>query len=318
MHVPASAVTLARSMLSLSRARATGVLSVRSDTSECRFAIVDGTLRAAVSNTRQAPLGDILVKRTGCDPQALSAALSHDAFLPPAGAWFVQRGLVSREAVMHALREQLEDRVRAVFRWRRHDLRFEVRPAEIGVYWLRDPLPTEAMVLSGMRAAVAERPNFAPDLAVRQADLLMPWGRGLLEAGATTDAERALADVLQRGAAGTELIAAATSCEQAYRTWWALRAFGALVPRVATHVNYSLLLRKRAQLRRSATPAELLDLSTEVEATAEAPRRALRKLAMHLHPDKFGPDAPHSARALSVEVMQALTRAVTSLTSSVR
>jgi hypothetical protein len=98
-----------------------------------------------------------------------------------------------------------------------------------------------------------------------------------------------------------------------YRTWCALRAFGAIVTRPETRIHYTLLLRKRAQLRRRANARELLDLPLGAHVSEDAPRRALRRLALHLHPDRLGPDAPESARALSTEVMQALTRAASSL-----
>lgn len=312
MHVPASAVTLARSMLSLSRSHATGVLSVRSETALCRFAFADGSLRAAVSNAPLPSLGDVLVQHTDCDPRTLAAAFEHAEFQPPAGAWLVARGFASREAVSRALREQLRERVHAAFRWPRHALQFDPGSAEVGVHWLREPLTTESLVLSGMRAAVADQPGFAPELAVRGAELTA-WGRSLLEGGATNDAEHSLAAALQRGTTAAELMAAAHSCEDVHRTWCALWAFGAIVTRPATRVHYTLLLRKRAQLRRRANARELLDLPPGVHVSEDAPRRALRRLALHLHPDRLGPDAPESARALSTEVMQALTRAATSL-----
>jgi hypothetical protein len=315
MHVPASAVTLARSMLSLSRSRATGVLSVRSDPAVGRFAFVDGALRAAVSNAPQPSLGDVLVQSLGCDPQTLAAAFEHAEFQPPAGAWLVQRGLASRETVARALREQLRERVRAAFRWPRHELRFDAGPAEVGVYWLREPLATEPLVLSGMRAAVSSQPGFEPELTMRGTELTA-WGRSLVDAGSMSEAERSLADALQRGATGAELLAAAHSGERVYRTWCALRAFGAVVTKAETRVHYTLLLRKRAQLRRSANARELLDLPPGAYVGKDAPRRALRRLAMHLHPDRLGPDAPESARTLSTEVMQALTRAASMLQSA--
>jgi hypothetical protein len=317
MHVPASAVTLARSMLSLSRSRATGVLSVHSDPAVCRFAFVDGALRAAVSNAPQPSLGDVLVRSLGCDPQTLAAAFEDVEFRPPAGAWLVERGIATRDAVSQALREQLRERVRAAFRWPRHELRFDAGAAEVGVYWLREPLATESLVLSGMRAAVSTQPSFESELTVHAAELTS-WGRSLLEVGAASDAERSLVDALQRGAATTDWLAAADSSDKAYRTWCALRAFGAVVTRADTRLHYTLLLRKRAQLRRRANARELLDLPHGACVSKDAPRRALRRLAMHLHPDRLGPDAPESARTLSTEVMQALTRAASLLQQSAR
>lgn len=308
MHVPASAVTLARSLLSLSRSRSSGVLSVRSDTAECRFAIDGGQVRGAVSNWPQPSLGDVLVRTAGCDAETLAAA--GDEFHPPAGAWVVQRGLATRRAVIDALHEQLRSQVCSVFRWPRHDLTFVEGPAEVGVYWVPDPPATESLVLDGMRAAVSHQVDDAHTHIVPRSQLTA-WGHSLLQHGATDESERALLNALQPGAAIRELITAAHSCERAHRTWSALRVFGALT--APTRVRYALLLRKRAELRRRANAHELLDLDPTSHVHKDAPRRALRRLALHLHPDRLGPDAPESARVLSTEVMRALTRAAASL-----
>jgi Domain of unknown function (DUF4388) len=259
MHVPASAVTLARSLLSLSRSHTTGVLSVRSDTALCRLAFDRGTLHAARSNRPQ---------------------------------------------------PSLSEHVCAVFRWLRHDLRFVEGPAELGTDWVPNPPPTEALVLDGMRAAVSSQFGGAREQVLPRAELTA-WGRSLLELGATTDGERSLLAALQPGAAGSALVAAAQSCELAYRTLGALHAFGALSAQ--PRVRYTLLLRKRAELKRRANAHELLDLEPGAHVHKDAPRRALRRLALHLHPDQFGPDAPESARVLSTEVMRALTKAAASL-----
>jgi hypothetical protein len=250
-------------MLSLSRSRATGVLSVRSDSAVCGFTFVDGALRAA-----------------------------------------------TEEHAQHELREC----VREVFRWRRHELRFEPGLSE---RFGRLPIATsatESFGLSGMRAAVAKAARLAPEPDA-SATSLTAWGRNLLDAGAQSDAERSLADALQRRAAVSDLLEVARSSDAAYRTWVALSAFGALAPEPDTRMHYALLLRKRAQVRRRANALELLDLEPG-RHSRDAPRRALRRLAARLHPDRLGPDAPESARALSHEVMQALTRAAFSLERS--
>lgn len=314
MHVPASAVTLARAMCSLSRARATGVLSVRSETFVVRFAFADGVLRAGVSNTERALLGDVLAQQTGADPRELAAVFDQEEFQPPAGAWLVQRGLATRDAVTAALREQLRELVRVAFRWRRHHLQFDSGSAEVGVYWLRDALPTEALVLSGMRAAVAAHPRFALEpLESERLEQLTSWGQRVLAAGAIHASERALADALCQGAVGSQVAAAALRCGRGKHTLLALRAFGALVSRAEGRADYALMLRKRAQLRRRAGALELLDLAPELYTGSDAARRALRRLALHLHPDVLGAEAPAPLRALSSEVMQALTRAASSL-----
>jgi hypothetical protein len=308
MHVPASAVSLARSMAWLSRARATGVLSVRSDFAVCRIALVSGVVRAVTSSAGDARLGELLAQQIGCEAQPLVAALEQSEYRPPAGAWFVQSGLASRDAVLRALREQQRVRVRGMFQRSRHALHFAAGPAEVGVYWLSDPQPSAALILDGMRAALPARAALEFERLRERHCELRPWGQTLAEAASPS--ERALFAALQRCATGHEVLAAAGSCERARRTCHALWAFGALVPH--TRVDYTLLLRKRAQLRRRAGALELLDLQPGA-ASPEAARHALRRLALRLHPDRLGPDAPEAAYALSTEVMQALTRAEASL-----
>ncbi|HKU37007.1 MAG TPA: DUF4388 domain-containing protein [Polyangiales bacterium] len=305
MHVSASTVSLARSLAWLSRARATGVLSVRSDSAVCRMALVSGVVRAVTSSAGDARLGELVAQELGCDAGELVAALEDREFRPPAGAWLVQAGLASREVVLRALREQQRARVRGMFQRAHHALHFAAGPAEVGVYWLSDPQPSAALILDGMRSALVGRAPARVELASDQTCELRPWGRALSEAAAPN--ERALFEALARGSSASELRAAADSCE---RTWQALWAFGALA--VKSRVNYTLLLRKRAQLRRRASPWELLDLQPGV-IDPQAARQALRKLALRLHPDCLGADAPGSAYALSTEVMQALTRAEASL-----
>jgi DnaJ-class molecular chaperone len=67
------------------------------------------------------------------------------------------------------------------------------------------------------------------------------------------------------------------------------------------------LLRKRAQLRRRASASELLEVGCD--ARAHDVRRALRRLAKHVHPDALGPSAPASLREASSELMRALLQA---------
>jgi hypothetical protein len=249
MHVPHSAVSLARSMWWLSRARATGVLSVRSDRAVARVAFLEGDITSS----------------------------AHE--------------------------------VRAMFCWSAHALHFDAGlPAE-GVE-RRDSVSCAASILNGMCAACGA---VALDRDDTRAFELTPWGRSLLEAAASSEDERRFLHVLSQGMSGAHAITAANGGERFEVVWCALRAFGALVPRAQSAIDYALLLRKRAQLRRRAGPRELLDLPPDVSATPAVARGALRRLTRRLHPDRLGPDAPAAAHALTTEVMQALTRAASSL-----
>jgi curved DNA-binding protein CbpA len=68
-----------------------------------------------------------------------------------------------------------------------------------------------------------------------------------------------------------------------------------------------MLLRKTRQLRRGAAATELLDLPAN--AKGRDARRALRRLASAVHPDRFGEAAPDAIQRASNEVMTALLRA---------
>jgi hypothetical protein len=72
---------------------------------------------------------------------------------------------------------------------------------------------------------------------------------------------------------------------------------------------YALLLRKRRELARNAGPRALLDLP--IDADARGAQRALRKLAIKLHPDRFQSDDVR-IQHVSNEVISALTRAASS------
>jgi hypothetical protein len=95
----------------------------------------------------------------------------------------------------------------------------------------------------------------------------------------------------------------------------ALRAIGVLVDAGAEVDGYSLLLRKRRELRMRATAHRLLDLPDG--APAALARSAFRRLARKLHPDRFHAGEP-GLLALSNEVMRALASAEAELSAAIR
>jgi hypothetical protein len=90
---------------------------------------------------------------------------------------------------------------------------------------------------------------------------------------------------------------------------------GAASEAVLATDSCSLLLRKQREIRRRAGPRALLDLPPH--AHAEQARPALRRLASKLHPDRFHAAEP-SLRAVSSEVMRALSQAEHELSGSSR
>lgn len=93
-----------------------------------------------------------------------------------------------------------------------------------------------------------------------------------------------------------------------------LRALGAATPDDG-HDAFALLLRKRRELSRNVSASELLDLPES--AGAQHARRAFRRLALQLHPDRFH-HCDARLCAVSNEVMGALARAEHALRSEVR
>jgi curved DNA-binding protein CbpA len=68
-----------------------------------------------------------------------------------------------------------------------------------------------------------------------------------------------------------------------------------------------MLLRKQRQLRRAADARALLEIGPR--ASPEEARRALRRLAHVVHPDRFGAAEDAAVRSASREVMTALVDA---------
>ncbi|MEY4511835.1 MAG: hypothetical protein RLZZ450_3957 [Pseudomonadota bacterium] len=99
-------------------------------------------------------------------------------------------------------------------------------------------------------------------------------------------------------------------CPEQYALRAVLRVLGAAIERPTHEDAYALLLRKHRQLSRNASASALLDLPEA--ASGEHARRALRKLAQKLHPDRF---QAGDARlyAVSNVVMGALARAENTL-----
>lgn len=276
MAASLAAISLARAVLALGRARCTGVLCVvQQGGQERRVAFVHGRVRAVVSFDH------------GSDRACCGRPLS----LPEPG-------------------EPLCAEVASMFAWPQGACRFEVGLGSLGSNPLGSPLSAADLVLAGMREATPEgavaallREQYALTLA------LTGWGRTLIGEATLSAAERLWLRLLQRGVPTSQLVAASSGCWRVQHSWAALWAYRGIVRREQAAPDYALLLRKRRQLRSHASPAELLDLSVEEQESPQAVRRALHRLARKLHPDVLGPDTPLAVHRLSTELMGALLRA---------
>lgn len=311
-----SAVSLARALLSLSRSRQTGVLHVISEVGVCRLAIVEGVPRAASGPPGlQEPLGDALMREGELDPEAHAAALRASARMHgPVGHWLVDAGLVSRPALELALRRQLRDRVLHMFARHSSEYRFAPGEADVGAPLIEEPVCTADLVLAALRAQVACWPQKRLVEAIESGELrLNALGDMLTRQAALWPEEAAAVALLAQGASIERVLRATGGAVRAMRFVAALSLLSALTAAKGRTQRFSLLVRKREELRRAASARALLDLPSD--AQPELAGRALRRLACSLHPDALGPEAPDALRCASNEVLRGLADAARELRS---
>jgi hypothetical protein len=247
----------------------------------------------------------------------------------------VAAGATSSAAVSCALEMQLAAGIEALLRWpaARVELTRKPRPCEqadavtvdvTSAVWtallvLASELPRAALaqlsghaelVLTGVgtrRLAGLQRAIAAGELhaAVKRRGLGRACGREHACGSQLRAPIVALEQLAHACASPTAALRAqSTDAHQILRA--ALRLIGAAIERPVHEDSYALLLRKRRQLSRNDSASALLDLPEL--ASAEHARRALRRLAKKLHPDRFqAGDA--RLHAVSSEVMGALSRA---------
>jgi hypothetical protein len=249
-RLPGASV-LARALLSLARARATGVLEVVAGVRLGRLAIRDGhTVAAAVTEPDEACLGDLLVRAGVLDPHRHREALDVSEPEGPVGAWLVREGLITPEALRDGLFAQLRARVRKIFEWEQAEFRFIESPPDVGVPSLEIPLPTQDLVLDAMRAQVAPMPV----LLVRRRlghglYVLTSLGEEVVRDATLEREEAAMLPLLRVGASVDSLLAAGGGHARAHRGLLALKLLGA-ASAPATGASFGLLLRKLAQASR--------------------------------------------------------------------
>lgn len=291
----------------LARSGKSGVLSVVGDTASARIGVREGRVVAMrVSPDDGDSLGEEL-RRSGDWDETRARAAGSPRPGSPLGAWAVAAGAASEAAVSHALRRQLRRRIVRLFALDPLELRLSPGSADLGVSELAEPPTTAELIVSALRERVATE---ALALVRRRLGdgfyVLTPLGRELLASAVLWPDEQALLPLLEQGASVDALVSASRGSARAQRTLYALRMLGACGP-PEPRDGYAVLLRKTRQLRRGARPAELLDLPPNA-ARGDA-RRALRRLASTVHPDRFGAAAPAAIKTASHEVMTALLRA---------
>jgi hypothetical protein len=328
MDALCAAIPVARGLLKMADTAAPRVLSVVAGSRRALLRTEGGAV-VEVCGVEAEPLGDTLLRQGALDAQRHLAALEAALFSSPAdsraarpvqavGGWLVSVGAASEGAVRAALELQLVARVGALLRWRGAELVLHATCANAEhaapSLHARGTQPTAPGASADLPVAVALVPClYAGLLSIARelpTDVLLAHaGRAALRTtrlGQSLEARLAFsfAPLLHKDPRPERL------AERA-----ALRAIGALVDAGAEIDGYSLLLRKRRELRMRATARRLLDLPDG--APAAQARSAFRRLARKLHPDRFHAGEP-ALLALSNEVMRALASAEAELSAAIR
>jgi hypothetical protein len=314
-----------------------------------RLSVASGRL-LAIAGVDHAPLGDTLLALGALDAQSQRGVLGRAEGGMPIGARLIAAGATSSAAVSCALEVQLADGIHTLLRWpaTRVELRRDSRPHQAsrgasaypvenrvtidvaGAVWSalwviasELPLPLRAQ-LSGSTAlkltGAGKRGVRGLLRAIDAGELGAAFRRrGFLRSRAdearapsANDARPGSLDCAPSALSAAALEAALDAHPDAehHALRAVLRVLGAAIERPAHEDAYALLLRKHRQLSRNASASALLDLPEA--ASAEHARRALRRLAQKLHPDRF---QAGDARLYAVSnlVMGALARAENTL-----
>lgn len=305
MTLGLAASPVSRTLLALERSSASGELRLLAREGRARFRLVEGrVVRIDVESAGDEPdtsrLGPILVRHGVVTRAVLEAAVASSDAL---GASLLSAKACSEGALGYALRAQLKARFRRVTSWgmaRVHWTRG--RPSLPGLLL---PMSGAELVLDSLRAHARERSLLCLVGALgTQTMQLTAAGESLARAPLWPDEIIAL-DALRAGANAERILERTRHSERVMGLVAGLKHIEAISPRSGAPVLP--LLGKIRQVRRARPAHELLHVSRD--AAPEQARRALRRWAVSLHPDRFGADCPAGLRRASHEVMGALNGA---------
>jgi hypothetical protein len=301
MDALCAAIPVARSLLRAADSGAPRTLTIAAaGAKRARLRLESGRVWE-VNGVDDEPLGDALLSRGELDPERHRAALAMDLPAGRVGRWLVSVGAASERSVRAALTQQLSRRVESVLRWRGAELLLTTSAPPL-LEGLHVSAPLAMSVHVALVRIASELP--ADVLRVRASSTALratTLGHWLAPRLGLVSGDEAFAALLAAHPGAEQLAARA-----------ALRAIGALVEQNAEFDGYSLLLRKRRELRGRASARRLLDLPEEAHPSQA--RVAFRKLARKLHPDRFHATQP-SLTDLSNEVMCALVSAEAELSA---
>ncbi len=314
MPLTLEARALARGLLALERAGARGVLHVQGHgQGHARLGVLRGDIVAIeMSPDPVPPLGDWLARASDLD--AGSLVIPPGGEPPPRraiGRWLVRHGLVRADKVSAALNLQLEARLAQLLSWEVDELRFDAEGDPAALSPVPAPPRTSTLLLDAATGILARAPlailrGELASLTVQRTEVLEQLAAPRFFAGD----EATLLDAIAEPRRALALVDEANDSSAAVRFLTALIFLGAASRPAASRRAVRLLTRKRAELRRGASPSVLLD-----GADPRTSRRALRRIARELHPDRMDADSATLSRA-SARVLGELSAAEGALRSS--
>ena len=289
----------------LERAGATGKLEAGAREGRATIAIREGRVIAVDAPLVAAPrLGRVLVQ-AGIERDAIERVASEQHGVKLGDA-VVRAGLVGQGAVSHAIRLQLRARVRAIARWPAIELRFE-HSVEPRAHAHAMPVRVGELMLGAMREAIAL--HDASDVRAKLDSgplVLTSVGLRLIDGAPLWPDEHAASALLRRGTTCAALERAGAATPRALRFVLALRWLDGAAPPPAS-ASVALLARKVREVRRGTSAHALLDVPRG--ASPEETRRAWKRLAGSLHPDRFQSGGPDAISRASEEVASAINGA---------
>lgn len=276
------------------------MLEVASDGKRATIAIAGGVVRAlAIAPTDDDAIGDLLHRAGDFDAASHRRALEHGAPDGPVGRWLVDARVTSAAGLSLGLRRQLKRRMSRVLGWSRVELSFHaIEPSAFAL--VDEPVAVGDLVLAAARERARETDAAPPRGEIELGGI----GRHLVEHAALAPREAVIVRVLRDGPRTAEDCVAIAGGDREAR-----RALAVLVLAHAVGARRGgdarVLFEKRMQIERSAPPETLLGL--RAGSTREDARRALRRLARVLHPDRFHGD--EAMRRASEQVLAALVAA---------
>ena len=323
----------ARVLLALSEAAHDGEVRLGHGTGEVCLTLVGGRT-VGLGGVDLAPLGDTLLALGELDSAAQRALLDAADAQPgrrdkPIGARLIEAGAVSAVAVRHALQLQLHRGIDAVLRGSYGALRTQAcaprdaRGDDVSVDLAAGVWASLLAIAEALPARDRARLAGEGELVLgargerRVQGLLRAAHSGELATalaahrGRERDVGSAIAILSRRPGAMLERALCSRPPSELLPLRASLRVLG-LAAEQRAHVEdaYALLLRKRRELARNASASTLLDLPGPTSGVHV--RRALRRLACKLHPDRFD-RADHRLRVVSADVMRALAGAASAL-----